>query len=32
VTSAQTNDEARDLLEMFGMPFKQDTKKKTEAA
>lgn len=31
VTSARTNDEARDLLEMFGMPFKQD-KKKTEAA
>ena len=31
VTSAKTNDEARDLLEMFGMPFKQD-KKKTEAA
>jgi large subunit ribosomal protein L5 len=31
VTSASTNDEARDLLEMFGMPFKQD-KKKTEAA
>lgn len=31
VTSAKSNDEARDLLEMFGMPFKQD-KKKTEAA
>jgi large subunit ribosomal protein L5 len=31
VTSAHTNDEARDLLEMFGMPFKQDPKK-TEAA
>ena len=31
VTSANNNDEARDLLEMFGMPFKQD-KKKTEAA
>ncbi len=31
VTSAKTNDEARDLLEMFGMPFKQD-KKKTDAA
>jgi large subunit ribosomal protein L5 len=31
VTSARTNDEARDLLEMFGMPFKQD-KKKTDAA
>ncbi len=31
VTSAKTNDEARDLLEMFGMPFKQ-SKKKTEAA
>lgn len=31
VTSAQNNDEARDLLEMFGMPFKQDTKK-TDAA
>jgi large subunit ribosomal protein L5 len=31
VTSANTNDEARDLLEMFGMPFKQD-KKKTDAA
>ena len=31
VTSANTNDEARDLLEMFGMPFRQD-KKKTDAA
>lgn len=31
VTSARTNDEARDLLELFGMPFKQ-TKKKTDAA
>lgn len=31
VTSARTNDEARTLLELFGMPFKQD-KKKTEAA
>ena len=31
VTSAKTNDEARDLLEMFGMPFKHD-KKKTDAA
>jgi large subunit ribosomal protein L5 len=30
-TSARTDNEARDLLEMFGMPFKQDTKK-TEAA
>jgi large subunit ribosomal protein L5 len=27
VTSARTNDEARALLEMFGMPFKQDAKK-----
>jgi large subunit ribosomal protein L5 len=27
VTSADNNEEARDLLEMFGMPFKQDTKK-----
>lgn len=32
VTSAPTNDEARDLLEMLGMPFQQPTKKKTEAA
>ena len=31
VTSAGTNDEARNLLELFGMPFKQD-KKKTNAA
>ena len=31
VTSAETNDEARDLLEMLGMPFKQLTKK-TDAA
>jgi large subunit ribosomal protein L5 len=31
VTSARSDDEARDLLELFGMPFKQD-KKKTDAA
>ncbi len=31
VTSARTNDEARTLLELFGMPFKAD-KKKTDAA
>lgn len=31
VTSAKTNDEARELLTLFGMPFKAD-KKKTEAA
>jgi large subunit ribosomal protein L5 len=31
VTSAKTNEEALDLLEMFGMPFKQSTKK-TDAA
>ena len=31
VTSSNDNDEARDLLEMFGMPFKQDPKK-TDAA
>lgn len=31
VTSANNNDEARDLLELFGMPFKQDAKK-TDAA
>jgi large subunit ribosomal protein L5 len=31
VTSSNNNDEARDLLKLFGMPFKQD-KKKTEAA
>lgn len=27
VTSARTNEEARVLLELFGMPFRQDTKK-----
>jgi large subunit ribosomal protein L5 len=27
VTTARTNDEARALLELFGMPFRQDTKK-----
>lgn len=27
VTSAQTNDEARELLRLFGMPFKTDKKK-----
>ena len=32
VTTANTNDEARDLLEMFGMPFKADPKKKDAAA
>ena len=32
VTTATTDDEARDLLEMFGMPFKQDPKKETTAA
>ncbi len=32
VTTARTDDEARDLLEMFGMPFKHDRKKDTEAA
>lgn len=32
VTSARTNDEARDLLELFGMPFKADPKKDKEAA
>ncbi len=32
VTSARTNDEARDLLEMFGMPFKADPKKEKDAA
>ncbi|MGB7343501.1 MAG: 50S ribosomal protein L5 [Pirellulaceae bacterium] len=32
VTSAKTNDEARDLLEMFGMPFKADPKKEQDAA
>nr|WP_261343836.1 50S ribosomal protein L5 [Novipirellula aureliae] len=31
VTSARTNDEARDLLEMFGMPFKQIPKKEDAA-
>ena len=31
VTSAKTNDEARDLLELFGTPFKQ-LPKKTDAA
>jgi len=31
VTTAKTNDEARDLLELFGMPFKQDTKKSDAA-
>ena len=31
VTTANTNDEARDLLELFGMPFKQDTKKSDAA-
>lgn len=31
VTTAKTDDEARDLLEMFGMPFKQIAKK-TDAA
>jgi large subunit ribosomal protein L5 len=31
VTSATTDDEARDLLELFGMPFKQP-QKKTDAA
>jgi len=31
VTSAKTNDEARDLLELFGMPFKQ-AKQKAGAA
>lgn len=32
VTSARTNDEARDLLQMFGMPFKADPKKDKDAA
>nr|WP_197169016.1 50S ribosomal protein L5 [Novipirellula galeiformis] len=32
VTSAKTNDEARDLLTQFGMPFKAEKKKKTDAA
>ncbi|MEM6365351.1 MAG: 50S ribosomal protein L5 [Planctomycetota bacterium] len=31
VTSAITNDEARDLLEMFGMPFKQPAAKASAA-
>jgi len=31
VTSASTNDEARDLLEKLGMPFKQDKSKKGAA-
>ena len=31
VTSAKSNDEGRDLLELFGMPFKQG-KQKTDAA
>jgi len=31
VTSAKTDDEARDLLELFGMPFKQ-AKQKAGAA
>jgi large subunit ribosomal protein L5 len=31
VTSAETDDEARELLELLGMPFKQDAKK-TDAA
>ncbi len=31
VTTARTDNEARDLLEMFGMPFKQDTKKPSAA-
>ena len=31
VTSANTNDEARDLLEKLGMPFKQDNSKKGAA-
>ena len=32
VTSAETNDEGRDLLEMFGMPFKAAPGKETAAA
>ena len=32
VTSARTNDEARDLLTQFGMPFKAEKKKSTDAA
>ncbi|TWU05494.1 50S ribosomal protein L5 [Stieleria varia] len=31
VTTAKSNDEARDLLEMFGMPFKQLPKKENAA-
>jgi large subunit ribosomal protein L5 len=31
VTSARSNDEARDLLEMLGLPFKQDAKKQGAA-
>jgi large subunit ribosomal protein L5 len=31
VTSASTNDEARDLLEKLGMPFKHDESKKGAA-
>lgn len=31
VTSASSNDEARDLLELLGMPFKQDKKNKDAA-
>jgi large subunit ribosomal protein L5 len=27
VTTARTNDEGRALLELFGMPFRQDAKK-----
>lgn len=32
VTSAVNNDEARELLSLFGMPFKAEKKKSTEAA
>jgi large subunit ribosomal protein L5 len=32
VTTAKTNDEGRDLLEFFGMPFKAAPVKKTDAA
>lgn len=31
VTTAQANEEARDLLELFGMPFKQDARKSDAA-
>ncbi|MEZ6088109.1 MAG: 50S ribosomal protein L5 [Pirellulaceae bacterium] len=31
-TTAKSNDQGRDLLEMFGMPFKEDPKKVAEAA